>query len=379
MPTDEKEQLNRQRRDQAISACCLAAAAVVDPELPPLQRGHALIAALGVLQATYRDRRSMLSMEAFRRGLHGPLGALLPEDIRAGALADVTLLDDDQLNAEAMDVGIEHLVPQQALAEHWPWARLLSEQHERKTYETLRRLSADDYVRARRLLVTSASGEVGALRRTWDRLGSLDFYEPIEEQRWRQIRGFWFACPCCAWPMRVSRKGPLFDVRCEAHSRDGYFYTADGDLDTRGVPHLEATGRRDPPTPTPATGDHLALKRAVWRYVTLPGLMELDLEVKACELGATVEMWPHKDRFDLRIELAGHLWKVDAKVWASVTKLSDALSDDAPAEPGLLIVIPDHQRAERDFLDSRIKKLGYRTLTFSGLIKELRNARRATR
>lgn len=338
-----------------------------------------MIAALGVLQATYRDRRSMLSMEEFRRGLHGPLGALLPEDIRAGTLAGLTLLDDDQLNADAMDVGIEHLVPQQALAEHWPWARVLSEQNERKTYETLRRLSADDYVLARRLLVTSASGEVGALRRAWDRLSSYDYYEPIEEQSWRQIRGFWFACPRCAWPMRVSRKGTLFDVRCEAHARDGYFYTADGELDTRGVPHLEATGRRDPPTPMPATSDHLALKRAVWRYVTLPGLMELDLEVKARELGAVVEMWPHKDRYDLRIELAGQLWKIDAKVWASVAKLSDALSEEAPAEPGLLIVIPDHQRAEREFLDTRIKSLGYRTLTFSGLLKELRNARRATR
>lgn len=375
MSSGEEEQRKRQRRDQAISACCLAAAAVADPALPPIKQGKALMAALGVLLATYRERPS-LSMAEFRRGLRGPLRGLLPRDIRAGALADVTLLTDDGLQADVMDVGLEHLVPQQALAEHWPWARVQSEQQERRAFEALRRLSAEDYVRARRLLVEAVSGEIGALRRSWERPAELELYEPIEGQSWRLIRGHWFPCPRCRWPMRVSLKRNLCDVRCEAHARDGYVYTSSGELDGRGAPQLEAAGPRDAPAAIPATDDYLALKRDVWRYMTLPGLLELELEAEALALGATVEMWPHKDRYDLRISLRKNEWKIDAKAWASVMKLSEVLSERSPAEPGLLIVIPNHQHAEREFLNTRIRKHGYRALTQSGLIKELRRAKR---
>ena len=328
---------------------------------------------LGVLTSTHRAAGAP-SMAEFRRGLAGPLRLLLPGDIPANEAGDLVLLDEaGQLRDEALDLGREHLVPRAAWDEHWSWARVSAEQEERRVYEVLRRLPAKEYARVRGLLIRHASGELTRLRRVWDgMLSQLDLYEPISTWSWCQIRGYWFACPLCRWPMRVSGAGMVREVRCEAHARDGVIYTCTPDRVADRPPRLHPAGAAATPVrATPATAEHLALARTTWRYVTLPGLLECELRDQARSLGARVTMWPHKDRYDLKISLRGRVWKVDAKAWASVTKLGDALKDADPTEPGLIIVIPDHQKNGRELLQKMIGQRGYRVLTGSGLIAEL--------
>ncbi|WP_425302117.1 hypothetical protein, partial [Nocardia cyriacigeorgica] len=43
--------------------------------------------------------------------------------------------------------------------------------------------------------------------------------------------------------------------------------------------------------------------------------------------GAKVDMWPHKDRYDLRIRLNGKEWRVDAKAWSSPVAIVEALRE----------------------------------------------------
>lgn len=314
-------------------------------------------------------------MAEFRQGLRGPLRLLLPRDIVADEVGDVVLLDEAcQLRDEALDLGLEHLVPRAAWDEHWSWARISAEQEERRVYEVLRRLPEKEYARVRGLLVRHASGELTRLRRVWDgMLSQLDLYQPISAWSWCQVRGYWFACPLCRWPMRVGdRSGAVVEVRCEAHARDGVVYTCNQDRRADRPPRLQPAGAAATAVrATPATADHLALARSTWRYVTLPGLLEVDLREQARALGARVTMWPHKDRYDLKIVLDHRVWKVDAKAWASVTKLGDALKDTEPAEAGLVIVIPDYQRNSRELLQKMIAQCGYRVLTAAGLIAEL--------
>lgn len=173
--------------------------------------------------------------------------------------------------------------------------------------------------------------------------------------------------------MRVAgRAAAVVEVRCEAHARDGVIYTCNQGRRADRAPRLEPAGAAATVVrATPATAEHLALARSLWRYVTLPGLLEIALRDEARALGARVTMWPHKDRYDLKIALGHRVWKVDAKAWASVTKLGDALKDTEPAEPGLVIVIPDHQRNDRELLQKMIARGGYRVLTAAGLIAEL--------
>lgn len=333
---------------------------------------------LGTLAAAHHPDRAP-SMTQFRTGLHGQLGALLPDDLPTGALGVVELLDSDgQLADEARDLCVEYAMPNAALDGHWSWARVSAELEERRIYEKLRRLPEKEYTEARGLIVKYVSGELPVIRKAWDgRLTQFAFYEPISTWTGHQIRGHWFACPMCKWPMRVERRGDVFEVRCEAHSRDGVKYSCDLDDRPGRAPRLQPAGAvATTARAVPATADHLALSRIAWRYVALPGLLECELRDFAKSLKARVTMWPHKDRYDVKIVLKGQTWKVDAKAWADVQKLGEALQKEAenpskPTEPGLIIVIPDHQAAGRDMLHHMVKGLGYRALTAQGLKNEL--------
>lgn len=367
---------DRRRRDQAITACCLAAAALGDPDLAPRGQGRALMSCLGVLASTNPVGQAP-TMAQFRRGLSLPLRELLPNGIDLAEVGDLILLDEaGQFSDEARDLCVEHLIPSAALDEHWPWAKVATEQEERRIYEVLRRLPAKEYTRARELLVDEPSGDVRDLRRTWDALwGRFDHYEPIVEWTWCQLRGWWFACPACRWPMRVVGTGAVVNVRCEVHARSGITYTCHTDGPADRAPVLQPAGPQATEVEgKPATPEARAVSRVVWRYVTLPGVLECDLRDHARTAGAEVDMWPHKDRYDLRITLKGEVWRVDAKVWASPVALGDALRETEPAEPGLIIVIPDHQRTSRGLLADMVRGAGYRVMTATGLKTDIDKA-----
>ncbi|MEU6025326.1 hypothetical protein [Micromonospora sp. NPDC047134] len=313
-------------------------------------------------------------MAQFRRGLRGRLGELLPSEVRVDGLGDVVLLDEQGLlTDEARDLAVEHLVPSAAFEEHWPWARVATEQEERRIYEVLRRLPQDEYARARELLVESPAGDLRKLRRTWDKLwGRIEPYEPIVEWSWCQLRGFWFPCPTCAWPMRVTVRGAIADIRCEAHARSGVSYTCSVDGSSDRAPVLHPAGHAaERVRGVHATTECRAVSRAVWRYVTLPGKLECELRDHARDAGAEVTMWPHKDRYDLKIKLRNKAWKVDAKAWVSPLALADALRDKEPPEPGLIIVIPDHQRSSAPMVAEAIRPAGYRLMTMNDIKVEI--------
>ncbi|MFE5028238.1 hypothetical protein ACFRAO_34250 [Streptomyces sp. NPDC056656] len=147
-----------------------------------------------------------------------------PSPLRGQAperLADLRLLDEHgQLQDEVQDVCRERLASHKALEQHWTWGRVRAEQEERCLYGELRHLPQDLYERARALLATTAAGERRALRRQWHGLwGRLDFFEPVSTWPWCQLRGWWFACPVCTWPMRVTIVDGQAEVRCESHMR----------------------------------------------------------------------------------------------------------------------------------------------------------------
>lgn len=76
-------EVDRRRRDQAITACCLAAAALGDPDLAPRRQGRALMSCLGVLASIYPVGQAP-TMAQFRSGLSRPLRQLLPNGVDSG-------------------------------------------------------------------------------------------------------------------------------------------------------------------------------------------------------------------------------------------------------------------------------------------------------
>ncbi|MET9039068.1 hypothetical protein [Streptomyces mirabilis] len=378
---------DQERRDQALTACCMAVVAESDPVLAPGRRSRLLMDCLAVLRAAHRpERAAQIGMKEFRQGLRGPLGPLLPPASgRPDRFDSMELFDAQGLARDAVqDLCSEHLVPQAALEQYWPWARVRAEQEEQRLFDVMRRLSPEEYRRARTLLGTHAAGSVRELSRQWDRLWMrFDFFESVADWPWCQVDGWWYPCPVCRWPMRAVRSGPQFDVRCEAHAPRGvhYRYTLSKGP---GPGELTGTGKAAVAvTPLPASSDHLAVNRHVWRYGTLPVLLELQLRDELAGLPfLEMQMWPGEqrpDEYDLHITVAvpgksKRHWRVDAKAWESVVALGKALTARPGLRRGLTIVLPDHQHSERHFLASQVRDQGVKVTTVSCLAKRVKDA-----
>jgi hypothetical protein len=359
-------------RDSAVVACCLAAGAVSDAALSDRRKAAILMDCLGVL-AAISPPGQVMTFGQLRAGLTMPLRELLPATIDLGSTGDVVLLDaEGMLSPEAEDVCHEHFIECAALDQHWSQARVRAEQEEQRLYLALRDLGAESYTRARELLTDNPAGDLRTLRRKWDELWPrFGDYTPISGWRWAQLNGWWFACPSCHWPMRVIEGDHLATVRCDAHDLRGIRYTAQTDNAGGKPPVLQPAGRDAPPVAgQPATSDHLAVSRSVWRYVTLPGVLECQLRDRARGLGAQVEMWPDCDSYDVLIEVGSKEWRVDAKAWASPDRLADAFRVKSTAVR-LYIVLPDHQQWACTALDEQLRAQGYRVRTAGQLMDEV--------
>jgi hypothetical protein len=368
-------------RDWAVIACCLAASAMSDTALGSGRKAAILMDCLGVLAAVSPPGHVM-TLGQLRAGLSRPMRDMLPPGIDAGMTGDVVLLEPSgALSPEAEDVAREHFVECTALEQHWTHRRVRVEQEEQRLYQELRTLGDDGYSRARGLLTDHASGNLRVLRREWDtlwpRFGS---YEPVSEWPWAQLDGWWFACPVCKWPMRVTKVGAIATVQCEAHAPRGIRYTARADAPDNGPPTLQPSGKGVPDAPgQSATASYMAVSRAVWRFVTLPGVLECELRDHAEGLGAQVSMWPERDSYDVQIKTGTREWRIDAKAWASPVKLLDALKDHPPGERPLYIVLPDHQRPACRALEEALRTHGFIVRTAAQLKAEVSKEARRSR
>ncbi|MFU0242313.1 hypothetical protein ACKI1J_42140 [Streptomyces scabiei] len=375
---------SRWRRDLALTACCAAAVAEADRTGDRGVRAARLIDCLGVLRSTHgAGAAAALDMGVLRHGLRHGLAPLLPSGSEdSDQLGGMRLLSQDGLLCDAVeDLGREHLVPQQALMEYWPWARLRAEQEEQQLYAEIRRLPLDDYAKVRELLASDPAAEQGVLWEKWGGLwGRFGFFEPVSSWPWCNAAGWCFPCPVCAWPMRAqSADGGVFIVSCDAHLLEGVQYTC-RPVRGSGPPVLEGGGRSaEQVEGFPAAGDYLAVSRTVWRYLTLPGRMEFAIRDALTGIaGLSVFMYPDGDRYDLRITAAGPLvakeWRVDAKAWRSFGALADALLE-RPALGGrvrLTIVVPHRQRSDLPLLQSRLAgRPDFAVMTDTNLVAEV--------
>lgn len=368
-------------RDWAVSACCLAASAMSDPDLKGGRKAEKLMDCLGVLSAVSPPGH-VITLGDLRAGLSGPLRDLLPPGIDAGLIGDAVLLEPwGTLSPESEDVAREHLIECEVLQQHWTHGRVRAEQEEQRLYQELRTLDDEEYSRARGLLTDRASGARGILRKEWDNLWPrFGGYAPISGWPWTHLDGWWFACPLCKWPMKVTVDGAIAKIECEGHTRYGIRYTTRAEGGPAGPPVLQSAGKNAREiSGEPVTAADMAVSRSVWRYVTLPGVLECELRDHAAGLGAGVAMWPDRDKYDLHITTPSREWRIDAKAWASPVKLLDALRDHPPRERPMYIVVPDHQRFACHALNEALAPLGYIVRTASQVKDQVTEEMRGNR
>lgn len=97
------------------------------------------------------------------------------------------------------------------------------------------------------------------------------------------------------------------------------------------------------------------LELAVWRFVTVPGVPELELERRLQRVsGVTEDMWPDMDRVDLAVRTVnGWQWEVGVKDHA----VPITIVENAPAARD--VVVPNYRCAQvrplaRELPDKRV-------------------------
>jgi hypothetical protein len=371
-----------------VTAAVLAAHAWTDRTRPPSERLRVVMDCYGHVAAAHGPGRGP-SFPTFRRLLSKPLAAMLPKGCPAEDLEDARLIDDDgALNPDLDDLLSEHLIRigDLELAGNWAWVR--AEQEERGVFRRLQASGdADRYTAGRRFLIAHPAGPEVELRRGLD--PSLqDAYLPLPPSR--LLDQWWFPCPLCGWPMEVRASQRRTRVACSyaEHRRAGASYTCRAAADR--APRLVSQHSRQLPVRPGRANRIKALRRPVWRYVTIPGLLELALAETLREVGAQVALWPNLDEYDLHITLTQtpttqalasqattREWTVDVKDWRSAHQLAAALRAEPPNAQW--IVIPDHKAADLALLRRVLRPAGVHVATASGLRHAVHEAMRGRR
>lgn len=403
-------------RQMVMRAAAMSAEAFTNTEQSPEGRLRTLMEGHGEVLAA-RGPGQPLPFDTFLQMLTGELALLLPDGVPPEEMTGVQLINDDGLFEEDL-FDLDHEQREVARAVHkatrdgrsTSLAELEQEMDQVTVYEGLRKRGTQEaYVKGRSDLSRMPAGTETEVRRL--NLPSVvgQFYRPISfaalYEQW------WFACPVCRWPMKVtqhrSRNSVTGRVRCfyRPHAElMGASYTFKIPRAGKppslipGAPPPAPTGaasvlaldlRAPVPQPLPAAG-YLALTRGPWRYTTVPGLVEIALydalrsrgfvaapepymNPDALGVGAecpgTITVWPYQDAYDLHVDV----WHRDDETKSFLLDIKDFTSEKLLAkkiqadggDPGGAewIVVPDHREASLPLLRGVCAEFGLNVAT----------------
>lgn len=269
--------------------------------------------------------------------LRSPLGSWIPASLVAGDDAEIVLLEGDITTSAGELLALEHRFDAASGAYE-------AELTERRVVSGMFELSQEGYVRARRFLVETTAGSSSELIAGSAEAGfrrPSELYEPVPA--FCVTNGQWWPCPACSWPMRAVGHRIVCTYPPHAERMAAFVMTAAGVV-TRATPRSAV-----PPEPRPVLGAW-RLVPAVWKFITIPGLAELDLAGRLITTSpsAIVELWPAHDTVDVRVRVGAVTLDADVKDWCSAGQLAAFLLHRAqegrhvPAH----VVVPDHRRRD---------------------------------
>lgn len=380
----------------ALDACVVAALALSSSEGEAQGRMRLLMECHGRYVRSFGVLEQAPAYDVFARRLRGSRVAdLLPGRPQGSVLGKLWLLDDDgmpssalhRLAVEASEHGhqapgigadIRHLHSLLRAVGMLPvstgLSRISGETVQHAVFRALGAAGFEAYTQGREAMVRTPVLTRRDLSRN-TALVELGAYTGISPTR--QFGGLWAACPMCRWTMRATyRSNGVVDVECEdeRHSLLGARYRAEPTAveGWRLAPRGEL---RTVPKLLPVEG-YVALPYALWLWVTLPGLLEVELRDRLVTLGAEVRLWPFGDAYDLHVTRPGRsrAWRIDVKTWADPYGLAQKLRED-PEGPGeLCFVVPEHLRGYLPLLRRVVRDSGARVLTDADLVAEVEGA-----
>ncbi|UKL07414.1 restriction endonuclease-related protein [Streptomyces sp. NBU3104] len=380
----------------ALDACVVAALALSSGEGEAQARMRLLMECHGRYVRSFGVLEQAPSYGVFVRRLRrSRVADLLPGRPKGSVLSKLWLLDDDgvpssaldRLAVEASDHGhqapgigadIRHLHSLLRAVGMLPvstgLSRISGETVQHAVFRSLRAAGFEAYTRGREAMVRTPVLTRRDLSRN-TALVELGAYTGISPTR--QFGGLWAACPMCGWTMRATyRPNGVVEVECEdeRHSLLGARYRAEPSA-VEGRSLAPCGELRTVPELLPVEG-YVALPYALWLWVTLPGLLEVELRDRLVALGAEVRLWPFGDAYDLHVTRPGcsRAWRVDVKTWADPYGLAQKLREEPEGSGGLCFVVPEHLRGYLPLLRRVVRGGGARVLTDADLVAEVERA-----
>ncbi|TDC91036.1 hypothetical protein E1292_43020 [Nonomuraea deserti] len=379
------------------TAFLLAGEALTAPDLAPEERLTTLTECHGDVRAALGPQ-TRLPFREFRAKLRGPIRDMLPSWISMDGLEGVRILDaDGYVTEDAFDLRWENaeLLNMIKRLRDFSGGRVSADQlrnhlAQQEVFEAISGRGPEQYVRDRMNLIEYPAGNTEELSDLGLPLKAVGFYTDISYQS--LYRGWWFPCPVCRWPMKVTEyrssgrdygKAECFYPRHAETGAAYYFRPTDGGPPTlqpfaeviRPTPReapLHLTVPDEPPQARSSDGCR-ALTRGVWRYTTVPGLAELrlhrELKRRLDGTGAEVRLWPMSDAYDHLVTVprpGGEKmqFKADLKDYTHVHTLGKTIHQAAGDRGGATyLVVPDHRVEQISLLNAICKKYKMQALT----------------
>lgn len=250
-----------------------------------------------------------------------PVSFTLPSQLRTQALLD----EDSQPTGMCREYALQHCDAEMEACEE-TMVKVMSE------CKRLRR--PDAYVKFRQTLIEHPLMTHDELiQLSFDpEIGTLGAYLPILYEQVPLIlaeQGKIQVCRFCGWTLQRLRG----HVRCG----DDRCSVLTGDFMQQSLSeHPELPGKLQ------------RVRRAIRRYVVLPGIYEVNTMRQLHTMGLSVDLWPNYDAYDLRITFPdGATWAIDVKDWHSPHLLARKLKPiDQGPKLRALYVVPDQRVRE---------------------------------
>ncbi|MCX5397178.1 hypothetical protein [Streptomyces sp. NBC_00102] len=280
-----------------------------------------------------------------------PLRQIAPEVFEGDPLGWLTVLEWGELSDDVYSDGcsaIISLLEKGDRGRGWmpSWTWLQQEIVQNEAFLKIKTDASDaDYVARRRFVIEYPAGELETIADQCSEAGIQPpvHYAPLPPDRVHEGR-YWWPCPTCRWPMRVSGT----TVRCSyrAHNAEYAIRSLEDGRPPKLRPRDDTVGRQPAARLLRTEGDRrtVCVDLPAWRYIVVPGVDELALYKKwHGKPLLDVSLWPHQDAYDLKFTIESLNWTlaVDLKDVASASVLADEIARKPLAAK--TIVLPDHR------------------------------------
>lgn len=179
---------------------------------------------------------------------------------------------------------------------------------QRYIYTLLTNLSNELYVAVRRFIVENpicADEKIGEFK--MEHCQDFKMINKIFSETYENVPNGSYVCPKCGWTMT--------------------FYGSQAQCCNKSC--LKNIPKKDDLKPLRFQDGNWRLRHGVMRYMCLPGQLELKIQKIAEKCGCGAELWPDRDKYDVKITLPdGQVWAIDAKTHRNPYMLKKSIEND---------------------------------------------------